>query len=221
MNSRILVTPARFKGQPGFDIKVRDSKITVQELLDELNQAYQEMNLPRLWPGNRVDCAGCDLCCQEPLPVTSVDVRQLRETLGVGETEVFRYLWVELQGPAADITLRRVRGGKCVFLNTQGRCRVYAARPFACQTYLCCQTGPILEAMRGQIVNAGMDELVRSSIAGFQRIGQPFPVNRSYQGQLNQRDWPKGYFTGKTSYSEVRLARILSFDLWRKMLLLE
>lgn len=221
MAARIIINPARFQGQPGFDLKIRDSKITVQEFLDELNQAYEDLALPRLWPReDRLACAGCDLCCQEPLPVTSVDVMQMRKVLELSETEVFRYLWVEVQGAAADITLRRNRGGRCIFLNPQGRCKIYAARPFACQTYLCCQTGPLFEALRSQIVNAGMDELVRSSMAVFQQARIPFPINRSQQGCLHQRDWPKGYFAGKTSYSQLRLARVLSFDLWRKMLLL-
>lgn len=220
MNSRLIIEPARFQGQPGFELRIRDSRITVQEFLDELNQSYLKMDWPRLWPQNRVDCEGCDLCCQEPLPVTSVDVMQIREALEIDQLEVFRYLWVELQGPAVDITLRR-RGAKCIFLNSRGKCRIYARRPFACQTYLCCQTSPNFENLRSQIINSGMDELVRCSLAAYNKAGRPFPVNRSQSPKLNPHHWPKGYFTGKTSYQQLRLARVLSFDLWRKMLLLK
>jgi len=220
MNSRLQIKPARFNGQSGFELHIQDPHITVQEFLDELNYSYLHMNWPRLWPVNRVSCEGCDLCCQEPLPVTSIDVMQIGEALGIHQLEVFRYLWVEVQGPVVDITLRR-RGQKCIFLNSQGKCSIYAQRPFACQTYLCCQTSPEFEQLRSQIVNKGMDELVRSSLAAFNKAGKPLPINRSLNPDIDPLDWPKGYFTGKTSYKQIKLSKVLSFDLWHKMLLLK
>ncbi len=220
MHSRLLIKPARFNGQPGFALKVLDPQITVQQFLDELNHSYLHDNWPRLWPVNRADCEGCDLCCREPLPVTSIDVMQIGKALGIPQLEVFRYLWVEVQGAVVDITLRR-RGQKCIFLKSRGKCSIYARRPFACQTYLCCQTSPEFEQLRSEIVNKGMDELVRCSLAAFNQAGRPLPVNRSFNARIDPRDWRKGHFTGKNSYQQLKLGKLLSFDLWRKMLLLK
>lgn len=220
MQSKLLIKPAIIKGLPGFDLLIRDAGMTVRDLLQELNKAYQEQDLPRLWPEKRLHCEGCSLCCQEPLPVTSIDVLQIRRALGLNEIEVFGCLWVEVQGPVVDITLRR-RGQRCVFLNHQGRCKIYPHRPLACQTYLCCQTGPRFEELRSQIVNAGMDELIRYSLAAFHKARRPFPIDRAHSPQLNRRDWQKGYFTGKTSYQQLKLAQLLSSGLWHSMLLLK
>jgi Fe-S-cluster containining protein len=227
MQGKLLVKPTIIKGLPGFELLIRDANITVQELLFELNQAYQEQDLPRLWPqksgdstGTYGDCEGCSLCCQERLPVTSIDVLQIRKALGLDAMEVFGFLWVEVQGPAVDITLRR-RKQRCIFLDQQGRCKIYNQRPLACQTYLCCQTGPRFQEMRSQIINAGMDELVRYSLAAFHQSDRLFPIDRAYSPRINHRDWQKGYFTGKTNYQQLKLARVLSFGLWHSMLLLE
>lgn len=70
---------------------------------------------------------GCHLCCLETeMPLTEDDVIRLA-SLGYDVEE-----FAEFRGGA--LRLRNV-GGRCVFLDERGRCRVYESRPTGCRAY--------------------------------------------------------------------------------------
>ncbi len=216
---KLQITKNTMQGLPGYEISIINQKVSIQDLLDELNRFIEEGNLERLWPVEQHGCYGCDLCCHEPLPLTSIDVRNICQARGINLIDAYQYLWVEAQDNIIDITLRRVRGGKCIFLQSNSICSIYENRPFLCQTYICCQTAPLFEELRSQVVNTGMDELIRSSIHEFSSIGQTLPVNRSRNARVNIKDWEKNQFTGKKNYSQILIKNVLSSDLFKHMLL--
>lgn len=201
----------------GYELQSIKSDASIQDLLNDLNSYFEVARLDRAWPGDRCVCKGCDYCCHEPLPLTSVDVINLGRALGITFEKVFDYLWVEVEQHVVDITLRRVGGDRCIFLSSEETCSIYNFRPFVCQTYLCCPTGPLLEQVRSEIVNTGMDDLVRRSLQAFIKQGG-MPANRSRHPRLRLEHWPRNAFSDKESYSQIPLKKVLTSGLHRTLL---
>lgn len=213
----ILLKKSQEKNGPGFRLGLKDCDISLQELLNQMNRFIEAGGLPRLWPEQIRQCAGCHLCCHEPLPVTSIDLFNICRALEIDFIEAFKYLNLEVDGKVVDITFKR-RNGACIFLNKQGRCRIYNDRPFLCQTYICCHMHEAVEELRSQVVNQGMDELVRLAILRFKKEGKALPVSRGKTKSVSLTDWPKNCFSGKDTYAELLLENVLSSDL-KKVLL--
>lgn len=206
-------------GLPGYELRIKDREINIKEMLDELNSFFAQAGVERLWHNGGDSCYGCNRCCYEPLPVTSIDVYNLCQACNASIVDIYRCLYVEVKQGIIDVTLRRSKKEKCIFLNNKGKCQVYDKRPFLCQTYICCQTTAAVEEMRSQIVNQGMDELIRLSLAAFQGGDLPFPVDRGKRAEIDPVQWCSNVFTGKRSYSQLRLREVLSSDLWLGMVL--
>ncbi len=216
---KLQITKKIIQELPGYEIKILEKKASIQDLLDELNLFIEEGKLERLWPEGQKSCLGCDLCCHEPLPVTSIDVRKICQAREIDLIDAYKYLWVEAEDNVIDITLRRTRGGSCIFLQSDSTCSIYENRPFLCQTYICCKTTPQMEEFRSQVVNMGMDELIRASIQAFSCAGKTLPLNRSHNARVNIKDWDKNKFTSKKNYSNILIKEVLSSDLFKHMLL--
>jgi len=216
--NKVRFIKKNIKGQPGYDVQLSDQEVSVGEYLEAMNEFIESGEAARLWPEGRINCRGCDLCCHEPLPVTSIDVKNICRATGVDISDVFRFLWVEARGNCIDITLRRTAGESCVFLNPDGTCSIYKYRPFTCQTYICCQTSARAELLRSRVVNLGMDELIRSSIQSFKQAGGRLPVNQSDQAVVRGSDWSKNCFSDKTDYRQIHLREVLTLDFKRFLL---
>jgi hypothetical protein len=219
MLKMIEIKHLKIEGKMGYDIKIRKKYATIQNLLENLNRFIEQEPLQRLWPPGRSNCYGCDLCCYERIPLTSIDVKQIMDFKGISLIGVFKYLWVEAQEKAIDISLRRKRDGSCTFLQSNGTCAIYEKRPFVCQTYICCPSTAEVNELRSQVVNQGMDELVRISLQAFALRGQTLPLNFSLRPRIRSEDWGKNVFSGKEDYSQILLRKVLSSDLFEQMLL--
>lgn len=213
----IMFKKTQEKNGPGFRLGFKHFHVSLQEFLDHINRFIEAGGLPRLWPENTERCQGCHLCCHEPLPAASIDVFNISRALKINFTDVFKYLNLEVDGNVLDITLKR-KNGDCVFLNKQGCCRIYDDRPFLCQTYICCHMHEGVEELRSQVVNQGMDELVRLAILAFKKEGKSLPVSRGKIKNVSLADWPKNCFSGKSTWSQVYLENVLTSDL-KKVLL--
>ncbi|MEN6390975.1 MAG: YkgJ family cysteine cluster protein [Syntrophomonas sp.] len=213
----IILKKSRERNGPGFGLGLKEFHVSLQELLDQINNLIEAGGLPRLWPETIEQCAGCHLCCHEPLPVTSIDLLSICRALQIDFIDAFKYLNLEVDGNVIDITLKR-RKGDCIFLNKQGRCRIYNDRPFLCQTYICCHMHEGVEELRSQVVNQGMDELVRLALLRFKKEGKILPVSRGNTRNVSLNDWPVNCFSGKSTYVDVFLENVLSSDL-KKVLL--
>lgn len=124
-----------------------------------------------------------------------------------------RYTTVTVQGPVVDIVLKRNEDdGRCIFLDRRTKlCRVYSARPFVCQTFICSPASRRALELREAMVNKGEDELVRLWLTA------GMVIHRAHNPRSDPRDWPSTPFAGKTRYSEVLLREILTDQLWKKM----
>jgi Fe-S-cluster containining protein len=68
--------------------------------------------------GERLQCRrGCSDCCVDEVGIFEVEARRIRHEVGEG-------LLGEVASPA----------GHCAFLDPQGACRIYSARPYVCRT---------------------------------------------------------------------------------------
>ena len=88
-------------------------------------------------PPLRFECTGCGKCCTGPgdyyIEGSPAEQERRRRLLGVSRRwlkrrYVFRY-------DAGVESLRMGRGGRCVFLGPDNRCRIYRVRPRQCRTY--------------------------------------------------------------------------------------
>lgn len=92
-------------------------------------------------------CApGCDGCCRTARSAWAVEIEHLRR-------------FVALLPPArrAELAARRAdpavrRGARCVFLDPDGRCAVYPARPLICRTH-----GPAVRTPDGALSWCGLN----------------------------------------------------------------
>jgi Fe-S-cluster containining protein len=93
-------------------------------------------------------CTGCGNCCKEPLlPLTDGDVVRIQKRTGDAAADIVR--WVDRHGiemddePEAFVHLRqgkrvmvlRQENGRCRYLGSDDRCRIYSSRPLGCRIY--------------------------------------------------------------------------------------
>ncbi len=217
MKQKIAVFPRFFSGARGYDLLIRDPGASVQDYLDALNPAIESLPLQRTRRAAQ-NCRGCEGCCAERAPLTVIDFWRLREAVGEKSPEAFfnRYTTVIVQGPVVDIVLRRDEDGRCAFLDRKTKlCRIYGARPFVCQTFVCSPASRRALALREAVVNSGEDELVRLWF----RTGAI--IHQGQDPRPNRKDWPPTPFAGKKRYREVLLREVLPAPLWRRLTALQ
>ena len=194
----------------GYDIQILNREATVNDYLDAL-AAFCGAIL--------VDCRGCDGCCHERAPMTAIDAEWLVALLPAGKPRYPYHAVVSafgqcIVGPdgAVDIILNR-RQGACVFLHPTGKfCRIHSRRPFVCRSHFCLPHSERAEALRGAVVNAGEDSLVRLLLEEESR-GAP-PILSGVQA----RDYPLNATWEKHSYAKIRLQEICNPLLWQELL---
>jgi len=83
------------------------------------------------------ECTGCGECCSGGgdyhVFVTRAEAQRMCAYLGLGWSWFRRRYLVRLEDGAT--VLASHADERCVFLDVDGRCRVYAARPAQCSTY--------------------------------------------------------------------------------------
>lgn len=214
---RVRVFTVEVKGQKGYDVEVLSPEATVQDYLDGLNRLIEEGGLARLRCAIKL-CAGCDRCCAERIPLTSIDVFQLRQAQGIGGNSLYQVLSrcaeVEVESPWVDITLSRDGSGACLFLNKENRhCKIYAHRPLVCQTFICSPATERAKSLRSTVVNTGEDELVRLWLMEGMLTGSLL-VNKGGAKDLSLTDWEENPFTGKLNYGQILLKDLCPEKLW-------
>ncbi|RJX19299.1 MAG: YkgJ family cysteine cluster protein [Desulforudis sp.] len=221
MAGGVSVTTIVIQGVNGYDVHVSDPRASVQDYLDVVNKAIEDNQLYR-GRAERTDCRGCDLCCQERIPLTSIDVLRLKAQVAPAESLtgfVRTHANVSVDGGAVDITLRLDRQGRCQFLHPDGRtCRVYTSRPLVCQSFICCPQTKRARKLRERIVNVGEDELVRQWLLKNRQLGtQPYIDRCLSAPAIDLRDWSETPFSGKTAYDEVLLREACLPGLWKQV----
>jgi Fe-S-cluster containining protein len=213
-----------WRGKLGYDIRLNHPEATVEDYRQALNRWLDTARWYRSRHPEINDCAGCDRCCQERIPLTVVDLDKLRLNLSSPPKSVLKAVerWghTAVQGPVADITLKRQANGACLFLDPLTfRCKIYAFRPLVCETFICCPSTLRAQQLREAVVNRGEDELIRQWLLALSAKGvnieQNPPVDAGRKLQLSLKDWPATPFSGGRNFSEVRLKDLCEPDLWR------
>ena len=85
----------------------------------------------------RFECTQCGQCCtgggDYHVFVKRAEAERMRELLELGEDWFNRRYLRRLD--SGELTIVLGEDGRCSFLDSTGRCRVYAARPMQCRTY--------------------------------------------------------------------------------------
>lgn len=202
-----------------YDLEILQETATVQDYLDAINGFIEENSEP--------PCKGCDECCWERIPLTYIDVLNYIDQLG-DELNLNRkwplldflnhYTYIYAEGGAVDISLGFTPEGACHFLNQREHiCNSYLARSLVCQSFVCLECSQTVQEFRSQLVNQGMDELVRRWLSQCKDAGINLFYHEGYEANPQLADYPKNGFTGKTKYDEVILKDVCSPEVWQKL----
>lgn len=197
----------------GYDVQVLDASATVRDYLDALNQFQDEKVAP---------CLGCSGCCWERAPLTAPDIFTYGEILFDGrlsDRPIRRFLEsfgiVYAKDGMVDIILRRDEEGACIFLDKQHhQCKHHRLRSLVCQTYICLPKSRRAAELRGQLVNAGENELVRRYALEYH--GQPPHVDEG-GGPVDWEAYEGKGFTDKTSFEDILLRDVVEEALWKRL----
>lgn len=85
----------------------------------------------------RFRCTGCGQCCTGGpdyfVFIGAGEAEAIRRYLGL-TTQWFKRRYLR-RAPEGELVINNGGGGRCVFLNADNACRIYAVRPLQCRTY--------------------------------------------------------------------------------------
>ncbi|MEG1537597.1 MAG: YkgJ family cysteine cluster protein [Clostridiales bacterium] len=214
---RITVCPQPFSGtfgeMIGYDLCIHSSKATLADFLIALNHFATTYI---------ADCRGCDGCCKERAPLTSLDITALATLLdhplypAHQVCAAFASLTIDHNG-ATDIILKREWEGCCNNLDIPGKfCTIHPQRPFVCRSHFCLPKSHRFTALREEVTNLGENELTRLLLA--EEANQALPLAGGYLAtRLNPADYPENPLTGLISYEQAVIKDIVSPQLWTQL----
>jgi len=220
---KVHVFLARFDDAVGYDLEILDERASVQDYLDGLNE-FQEKYVD--------NCKGCDGCCYERIPLTSIDVLQylddpevaaeLKTMQKEGQSPlsafIENYCYVSGTGPVLDIALKRNPDYSCIFLNRDEKtCTNHRSRSFVCQSFVCLPHGEGAGKLRDVILNTGEDDLVHRYLLEAKEKGVLPVIHENNQAAPSLDDYPGNPFTGKSRYHQVLIKDIIPQKLWQEL----
>lgn len=136
-----------------YDVRLLDEDATVADYIRLLDAFLDEKVAP---------CLGCDLCCNQRIPLTLPDIYTYagkeKESIAafLKEKAEIRY-----NGKAVDVKLAQRADDSCVFLDRENhRCGDHPHRSLVCHTYICLPQTPRARDLREALINSGEDALV-------------------------------------------------------------
>ncbi len=195
----------------GCDLQILADDATLEDFMLALDQfAAQYM----------ADCKGCDSCCQERAPLIAPDIPRLASLLPASpwpaHAVIAAFGEITVENGVTDITFRRPNG-MCIHLDAVNRCcRHWPERAFVCRSHFCLPRSERIAELRGEIVNAGENELTRLLLAE-EANGAPPLTQRPLRELVNPQDYAEGPLKGYTSYTEILLKDVLSPTLWQEL----
>lgn len=199
----------------GYDLQAADTD-TLGEYVDALNKFQDE---------TMAECRGCDGCCYERIPLTIADFCLAKPLVarltGKAEEDVTLIDWLQEvaeiyeDSGAIDIVLRRKADLSCHFLNQDlQECSEHLWRPLVCRTHCCLPKSPIAIDIRGDIINAGEDELCR------QLLAIPDHPWRDLLSECRLEDYAESGFSHATGdgWQQIPLKSIISTENWENLL---
>lgn len=197
----------------GCDLKITDESATLEDFMEALDAfAAQYME----------DCRGCDSCCKERAPITSLDIAALSTLLAdtpYPAHEVCRaFAEVTVEDGITDFAFRRPQNGACINLDPEKRiCKHWMQRAFVCRSHFCLPRSPRIQDLREEIVNAGENELTRLLLAE-EANGAPTLLGKPLASLIDPSDYETTPLAGYTSAKDVILKQVLSPELWQELI---
>jgi hypothetical protein len=221
-NPKAFALPVDVNGETGLDILLADPSATIEDYLAAVDSFVADVSVGRHRNQGSTGCYGCFACCQERIPLTSIDFNRLftYHLDFAGELSWRRFLnkisLISVEGRQVDITLRLDQEGFCIFLNQkEGLCNIYPIRPLVCRTYICLPLAKNALDLRELVVNLGEDELVRLWLAD--AVGEIPAYHEGDQPELHIEDWVLNPFSGKKDYQDVFLKDLCPPELWARL----
>lgn len=217
---KINVFLAHFDDAIGYNLEILHQDATIQEYLDALNQ-FQESHVDT--------CKGCDGCCFERIPLTSIDVNryleepeilnQIRHSKTPLTSFIHSYCHVAGTGPVIDISLKRNPDQSCIFLDQEQKiCQTHIFRSFVCQSFVCLPHSEKAGRLRDNILNMGEDDLVHRYLLEATEKEEVPIINENNNAYPCLADYPANIFTGKKHYHEIKIKDIVPENLWRQLI---
>ncbi|MGI6679531.1 MAG: YkgJ family cysteine cluster protein [Dehalobacterium sp.] len=208
MNINVFI--AHFDDAVGYDLEIINEHATIQDYLHAIND-FQNKYVE--------NCKGCDGCCYERIPLTSIDVLTY-----LGDPDlplspfIDQYCQVSGTGPVLDISLRRNPDQSCIFLDREQKCcRRHPQRSFVCQSFVCLPHCEKAGQLRDIILNVGEDDLVHRYLKEAKEKGTAPVIHENNEAAPTLTDYPGNIFTGKKHYQEIRIKDVLPETLWQKL----
>jgi len=210
---------AHFDDAVGYDLQVLSDQASAADYLAALNQFQDDYVAP---------CKGCDNCCWERIPLTSLDVQvylaeprvrqELDPALPALTAFVHRFGHAHGEGPVLDISLRQEADCACVWLDRQNQCcRLHQARSLVCQSFICLPHSQRAGQLRDTLLNVGEDQLVHEYLLEADSLGQAPLLHSARDARPQLADYPATPYAGKTGYSQLLLKDVVPPDLWEKL----
>lgn len=196
---------------------VADPADTLGDYVDEITRFMDEM---------MTECRGCDGCCFERIPLTIADFyiakpliarltgKALEDVTITDWLQEVAEIHVEPCG-SIDIVLKRNEDDSCRFLNTDKQeCSEHLWRPLVCRTHYCLSKALSAIDMRGDIINAGEDELCR------QLLTTPNHPWQELLAECRLEDYAENGFShvNRENWRDIPLESIVSAENWQKVL---
>ena len=131
------------------------------------------------------ECTQCGRCCsgggEYHVFLSATEADRIRVTLALSKGWFRRRYLKRLQ--SGELTVQLGATGRCSFLDAQGRCRVYAARPTQCRTY------PFWpEVLRSQATwraeAARCEGIGRGAVVPLARVRAALTAQRAYEAGM-------------------------------------
>lgn len=216
----------------GYDLEILHEDATIQDYLDALNQ-FQENHI--------TSCKGCDGCCYERIPLTSIDVHKyLRDAKVINQLNlahhtnqthyspqsqnhltpfIHLYCHVSGTGPVIDISLKRNPDQSCIFLDREQKiCLNHISRSFVCQSFVCLPHSERAGRLRDALLNMGEDDLVHRYLLEAKEKEENLVINENNNSSPSLDDYPGNIFTGNTHYHEIKIKDNIPEALWRQLI---
>lgn len=200
----------------GYDIKINNENVTLGEYVKALNE-FQEKTM--------AECRGCDCCCYERIPLTVADFvlakpltakicRKAEEDVTVTDW-LMSVAEINVEGGAIDVVLKRNADFSCCFLNKNlGECSEHLYRSLVCRTHCCLPKSQIAIDIRGDIINAGEDELCR------RLLNTPDNPFGGLLAECNIEDYAENGFSeyNPEDWEKIPLKSIITAENWQILL---
>lgn len=110
-------------------ISIQESRKKGMKMIGSLDKfkADMEAGVRGLTCGGK--CAKCGECCTDSLPLSSKEIKRIRNYIKANNIKPVNHIPAVLNTPTLDLV--------CPFLNSEKQCNIYPVRPEICKQFTC------------------------------------------------------------------------------------